>query len=558
MKKNHYKIIISSFIVGIIILTVAMFTNESSDLAFNKNSQLASTGQLAQTPSIQNQVNVGSGSTGTTTSTTGYTAISGLDFEAAKTGQAADSNFIALLRTIFNWGIAAAIILATLAVVVGSVQYMTTDAVFDKKEGKKRIQSAIGGLILALMSWLILFSINENIFSSNFLLKLQNLEEEKRRVSEEKNSGGVEAVDPAEEYLRNGQRADLLMATAESIKSQRLEWVRIKEECFDNDGNYIEPPINKNLCGKSLIKLAGISGVNASIATASDKETELYIEARDLYSRNIQISNNTDTIFKLEDVKEQINEVEEVKDNINSESGSNQGSGETGGTNSSNYFNNEGQTVTIEDLINANNQNSDIDGVDSDNQSEPNDSLLNDGDRNVLAFQDKAFENIFIQNESANIFNLPNELESMLLVFRDTCCGGKTIIAGTETYKNSFNVSDIYSDNNSFLIEKSFTDGYGANSWVSLNNLVIKNTYPDQNLLDITEYLDCVDARSRWIRWSCNKPDDYRDIEGRYYNIENKGIILSDLLQERSYDAKIKGLDSEVIYKNNTWLIKVN
>jgi len=187
MKKNHFKIVISSFIAGIIVLSFALFADQSSDLAFGSN-QLASVGQLAQsqTESVQNQVGqaVGVGSTGNGTESepTSYQPISGINFEAAKTGQAANSDFIALLRTIFNWGIAIAIILATLAVVIGSIQYMTTDAVFDKTEGKKRIQSAIGGLILALISWLILFTINENIFSSNFLLKLNQLEKIMQRT----------------------------------------------------------------------------------------------------------------------------------------------------------------------------------------------------------------------------------------------------------------------------------------------------------------------------------------------------------------------------------------
>ena len=558
MKKNHYKIIISSFIVGIIILTVAMFADQSSDLAFNSNSQLASTGQLAQSGgSIQGQVeavNVDGSESGTESEGSGsYQPISGIDFEAAKTGQASNSDFIALLRTIFNWGIAIVIILATLAVVIGSVQYMTTDAVFDKTEGKKRIQSAIGGLILALISWLILFTINENIFSSNFLLKLNQLEENNTVNSDQSENGGVEAVDPQEEYIKNGNEADLAMATAEVIKKEREGWVKIKDECFDSDGNYIDPPINKNLCGSIFIKTAGISGVEESIKVASEKEIELYNRAKELYERNIELSNNSNLEPKVQEINDKQNEVKNVINDIENNP-SNNTTGSTNNTTGSNYSNNTNSgTLTINDLIRLNDQNDTSNTENNPDLYEPN---LDDEDLNILAFQDKAFENIFVKNEGANILNLSEGLENTLLIFRDTCCGGKTTINGIETFKNSFNVSDIYTSDNSFLIEKSFTNGYGANSWNSLNQLVISNTYPDQNLLDITEYLDCVDARSRWTRWSCNRPDDYRDIRGRYYNKEKKGVYGEDLVNEKVYFGNIKGLGAEFIKGNNSWVIK--
>jgi hypothetical protein len=73
----------------------------------------------------------------------------------------------------------------------------------------------------------------------------------------------------------------------------------------------------------------------------------------------------------------------------------------------------------------------------------------------------------------------------------------------------------------------------------------------------ITKYLGCVDTRSRWTSWSCNKPSDYRDIEGRYSNLDKKGILLNDIQPEKIYKSEIKGLNSEVIYKNNAWLVEV-
>jgi len=338
---------------------------------------------------------------------------------------------------------------------------------------------------------------------------------------------------------------------AESLKDNRERWVRIKNECFDESGNYIEPPVGDN-CGSAFVKLAGLSGVEESIKTATEEEIKLYKKAEDLYSRNIELSNNKTLELELQKIKENIEEVETIKNNLSNTQTNNTGT-DTNNSNqniNNNSINTESDRLTIDELISLNNQGN------NDLTPETNQPIPDDKELNVLAFQDKAFENIFVKNESADILNMSADLENTLLVFRDTCCGGKTTINGTETFRNSFNVSDIYNSDNSFLIEKSFTDGYGANSWNSLNRLVENNTYPDQNLLDITEYLDCRDARSNWTRWSCNKPSNYRDIEGRYYNTERKGVNNNDLIKGQTYLGEIKGLETEVIYQNNSWIIK--
>lgn len=534
MKKNNFKIIIGFFIIGIIVLTVGLFTDQTSDFALLKNSQFASVIQLNSAPTAN-----------LAATSTGYQPISGIDFEAAKDGQ--ESNFIGLLRTIFNWGIAIAVILATLMVVFGAIQYMTTDAIFDKKEGRQRITSAIGGLILALVSWLILASINESILTSNFLLKLNDLSE--NNASQEPTTATTTPAGNQKnsyaEYIENQKQADLAAEQAEFLKKERESWIKIKNECFDNDGNYIEPPQNE-MCNSVLIKTAGVSGIDKSIEIASEKETELWIKSKELMERNNNLSGSSESESKINEIEENITEIQNDVSNLN--------------TNQNNTYNNNRNTgsntttdkLTIQDLIDANNKNNPEYNPDL---YEPRENLSDD-DLNVLAFQDQAFKNIFVKNQSADILNMSESLENMLLIFRDTCCGGKTIIEGNETYKSSFNVSDIYKDDNSFLIEKSFTNGYGANSWSSLNDLVIKNTYPDQNMIDITKYLDCVDSRMRFTTWTCRKPNDFRDITGRYYNLNKKGVIENDLLKGKAYLGEIKGLNVEVIYNNNSWKIK--
>jgi hypothetical protein len=53
--------------------------------------------------------------------------------------------------------------LGVIMIVLGGVQYMTTDAISKKEGGKEMISNAIFGLILALVSWLLLNTINPHL-----------------------------------------------------------------------------------------------------------------------------------------------------------------------------------------------------------------------------------------------------------------------------------------------------------------------------------------------------------------------------------------------------------
>ncbi|MDA1317534.1 MAG: pilin [bacterium] len=134
---NETKIIIFSAITGLLILSIASFFNSPSSVQSVKN--ISATYGLAAFVPLSGQ---------------GDGAIFG-------TGNLDDETSLSkLLDEAFLWGVAITIILAVLFVIIGSVQYMTTDAVFGQKEAKKKIASAISGLILALVSWLILTTIN--------------------------------------------------------------------------------------------------------------------------------------------------------------------------------------------------------------------------------------------------------------------------------------------------------------------------------------------------------------------------------------------------------------
>ncbi len=82
------------------------------------------------------------------------------------------ANLGSFLGSVFNFGIAAAVVLALIMIIWGGIEYMTTDAWMKKGEGKKRITDALLGLGLALVSWLLLYIINPNLvtYNGNLLL----------------------------------------------------------------------------------------------------------------------------------------------------------------------------------------------------------------------------------------------------------------------------------------------------------------------------------------------------------------------------------------------------
>lgn len=78
------------------------------------------------------------------------------------------------LQYVFNLGVGIAIALAVVMIVIGGIQYLSTDAIFGKEEGKKKLTNALWGLLLALGAYLILNTINPDILKLNLAIKELN------------------------------------------------------------------------------------------------------------------------------------------------------------------------------------------------------------------------------------------------------------------------------------------------------------------------------------------------------------------------------------------------
>lgn len=87
------------------------------------------------------------------------------------TGPQDCQGFIDYVKAFIKVMIGLAGVLAVLFIVIGGFQYMSSDAVFKKQEGKKKITRALWGLLLVLGSVLILQTINPNILNFGKLIQ---------------------------------------------------------------------------------------------------------------------------------------------------------------------------------------------------------------------------------------------------------------------------------------------------------------------------------------------------------------------------------------------------
>jgi hypothetical protein len=83
-------------------------------------------------------------------------------------------DLISYLRGLYRFSIAAAGVVAVVRIVYGGFLYVLSDSMGTKSEGKEVIQSALIGLILVLLSWLLLFTINPALVTFKLLILPEN------------------------------------------------------------------------------------------------------------------------------------------------------------------------------------------------------------------------------------------------------------------------------------------------------------------------------------------------------------------------------------------------
>ncbi len=74
-----------------------------------------------------------------------------------------DFRFGDYVNFLFRIAISALVIISVVMIMVAGIEYMTVESIFGRSQAKARIKNAMGGLILALASYTILYTINPNL-----------------------------------------------------------------------------------------------------------------------------------------------------------------------------------------------------------------------------------------------------------------------------------------------------------------------------------------------------------------------------------------------------------
>jgi hypothetical protein len=88
----------------------------------------------------------------------------------------------------FNFLVAVAVVIAVVFITVGGFQYLTSTAVGSKDAAKTRIQDSIKGIVLILLTYIILYTINPNTVSLDFLTGI----DDSNRITLQNSSGATE------------------------------------------------------------------------------------------------------------------------------------------------------------------------------------------------------------------------------------------------------------------------------------------------------------------------------------------------------------------------------
>ncbi|MEK7471201.1 MAG: pilin [Patescibacteria group bacterium] len=80
-----------------------------------------------------------------------------------------DGNLSVYLNLMIKLFIGICAVLAVIMIVMGGIEYMTSELPGMKSEGKERIRNAIFGLLLALGAWTLLNTINPNLLKTNIV-----------------------------------------------------------------------------------------------------------------------------------------------------------------------------------------------------------------------------------------------------------------------------------------------------------------------------------------------------------------------------------------------------
>ncbi len=557
MEKNTKKTIFSFFVIGLFLLFIAgTFNNQPEIISESQRSLL-----VAQSS---------------------YQPISGIELNvnSEKTG------FAQILTTIFGWGIAIAIVLAILVIVWGGIQYMTTDAFSEKTDGKEKIKGAVGGLILALVSWLILNTINPRILEDNFLTKTKEANQSQSGTPTNTSGSGATGTQTSPTTGTPGQ--DLQNPTqVKQNASSGITFDQNTQDYIDSNGLKTNTLNTINHLGDSIgssenqvVVSAGTTdsfSINYSDnSDRSDSIDNYFVESfqQEYAIDGVEdIQTETPYVITIDGVENEViknssgwfiqttdfNTTGQVAPQETTEGADDVQTPETPPTNSSftpeNTSEEDGAPETPtnnspEPVQNPEENQDQSQGVDSDSDKATLSEIKSESD--FIIRQELASENIFVENQEANLVNLSGDLKSVLTEIRNFCCGLVTLSTGEITYGTSFNVTTIDSSQNSFLIEGGVVDerNYSSSNWRPITENLSENLYPN-------EYLIGSSKKCSIFNPFCNFFGKNITTNKKYESLEKKGVDYRDLKSGEVYRGEMSGVNFEATYGENSWFIQI-
>jgi type IV secretory pathway VirB2 component (pilin) len=164
------------------------------------------------------------------------------------------SNIGDYLNSMITIFIGVCAVLAVIMIIIGGLQYMTSELISSKEEGKKRIRNAIFGLLLALGAWLLLNTINPDILKTDLssleqqTVKIQLMEEQESIASAVLSDGGAPSGPTAGCPEGIGKTAGGI-SVCNSLVSKINDMVNAARAagCNLTGGGYRSPEIQKQL-----------------------------------------------------------------------------------------------------------------------------------------------------------------------------------------------------------------------------------------------------------------------------------------------------------------------
>ncbi|MCR4279211.1 MAG: pilin [Candidatus Zambryskibacteria bacterium] len=174
---------------------------------------------------------------------TEYRLLAPIPLDGANNAVSPTSNASTYLKGLFMLTIGIATALAVIFIIVGGIQYLTSEVFTAKAAAKDTITNALVGLLMAISAWMILYTINPKLL--NFDLKIEPV-----KIN-------VEPASNIEDFLPTGPSAGKPWA---NDQAERASVERV------TSAGRILIGINKNNCAKiGDSNCTSVSGLSSSI-----------------------------------------------------------------------------------------------------------------------------------------------------------------------------------------------------------------------------------------------------------------------------------------------------